>query len=75
MDGPSRTDMALLSMLEPKELWKGRPTPMEYFRVFGSKCYIKVKEDNLGKFNTRTNEGIFWDIPIVKEYINAITRA
>ena len=59
----------------PYELWKGIPTPMEYFRVFGSKCYIKIKEDNLGKFNTRINEGIFWDISIVKEYINVITRA
>ena len=59
----------------PYELWKGRPKTLEYFRVFGSNCHIKTKEDNLGKFNTRINEGIFWDISIVKEYINVITRA
>ena len=29
---------------------------VKYFRVFGSKCYIK----NLGKFNARSNEGIFF---------------
>lgn len=26
---------------------------------FGSKCYMKINEDNLGKFNARANEGIF----------------
>jgi hypothetical protein len=25
----------------PYELWKGRPTNIKHFRVFGSKCYIK----------------------------------
>ena len=24
----------------PYELWKGRPANVNYFRVFGSKCYI-----------------------------------
>ena len=42
------------------ELWFGRPTSVKYFRVFGSKCYyIKRDDDNLGKFDSRTNEGIF----------------
>jgi len=31
---------------------------MRYFRVFGSKCYIKRDED-LGKFDARSDEGIF----------------
>jgi hypothetical protein len=43
----------------PYELWKGRPTTVKYFKVFGSKCYIKRNEDNLGKFDSRTDEGIF----------------
>jgi hypothetical protein len=28
----------------PYELWKGRPTNVKHFKVFGSKCYIK-RED------------------------------
>ena len=31
----------------PYELWFGRPTLVKYFRVFGSKCYIKREYDNL----------------------------
>ena len=43
----------------PYELWFGRPTSVKYFRAFGSKCYIKRDDDNLGKFESRTDEGIF----------------
>jgi hypothetical protein len=43
----------------PYELWFGRPTSVKYFRIFGSKCYIKNDEDNLGKFDPRSDEGIF----------------
>ena len=43
----------------PYELWKGRPTIVKYFKVFGSKCYIKINEDNLCKFDFRLEEGIF----------------
>jgi len=42
----------------PYELWFGHPPTVRYFRVFGSKCYIKRDED-LGKFDTRSDEGIF----------------
>jgi hypothetical protein len=43
----------------PYELWFGRPTSVKHFRVFGRKCYIKRDDDNLGKFDSRSNEGIF----------------
>ena len=43
----------------PYELWYGRPTLVKYVRVFGRKCYIKRNEDDLGKFDSRTYEGIF----------------
>ena len=43
----------------PYELWFGRPTFVKHFRTFGSKCYIKNDEDNLGKFDPRSDEGIF----------------
>jgi hypothetical protein len=42
----------------PYELWHGRPTSIKHFKIFGSKCYIKRNEDNLGKFDSREDEGI-----------------
>ena len=43
----------------PYHLWYGRLGSVKYFRVFGSKCYIKRNEDDLGKFDFITDEGIF----------------
>jgi hypothetical protein len=40
------------------ELWHGRPASIKHFKVFGSKCYIKRNEESLGKFDSRTDEGI-----------------
>lgn len=41
----------------PYDLWKGRPTNFNYFRVFGSKCYIR-REDKIGKFDSRVEKEI-----------------
>lgn len=41
------------------ELWYGRTSYVKYFRVFGRKWYIKRDEENLGKIETRADEGIF----------------
>ena len=43
----------------PYELWFGRPYSVKYFRVFGSKYYIKREDDNLGKLDSRTDDCIF----------------
>jgi transposase InsO family protein len=43
----------------PYDLWYGRLASVKHFKVFGRKCYIKRDDDNLGKFYSRTNEGIF----------------
>ena len=43
----------------PYEFWYGRPALVKYFKVFGSNCYIKRNEDDLGKFDSMTDEGIF----------------
>ena len=32
---------------------------MKYFRVFRSKCYILNDRENLGKFDAKSDEGIF----------------
>jgi hypothetical protein len=42
----------------PHELWKGRPTNVKHFRVFGSKCYIKREDGRMGKFDSRVDKGI-----------------
>ena len=31
----------------------------KYFQVFGSKCYILNDRENLGKFDAKSDEGIF----------------
>jgi hypothetical protein len=42
----------------PYQLWKGRLANIKHFRIFGSKCYIKRIDKNLGKLDSRTDEGI-----------------
>jgi hypothetical protein len=42
----------------PYELWKGRPTNVKHFRIFGSKCYIKRKDHRMRKFDSRVDKGI-----------------
>ena len=56
----------------PYELWFGRPTLVKYFRVFGSKCYIKRDDDNLGKCDSRTDEGIFLGYSSTKKGIQML---
>jgi hypothetical protein len=43
----------------PYELWKGRTPNIGYFKVFDCKCFILNDKDNLGKFDAKSNEGIF----------------
>lgn len=43
----------------PFELWFERKPSVKYFKVFGSKCFIKNKKENLGKFEDRADERIF----------------
>ena len=41
------------------EIWNGKKPKVKYFRVFGSKCYILNDRENLWKFDTKNDEGIF----------------
>ena len=43
----------------PYELQKGRKLNVKYFRIFGSTCFILKDRENVGKFDSRSNEGIF----------------
>ena len=42
----------------PHEIWNGNTPTIKYFKVFGSKCYIKRTDEKLGKFEPRADEGI-----------------
>ena len=41
------------------ELRKGRKLNGKYFRIFESTCFILKDRENVGKFDSRSNEGIF----------------
>ncbi|KAH9781762.1 Integrase catalytic domain-containing protein [Citrus sinensis] len=43
----------------PYELWKDRKPNIGYFKVFGCKCFILNIKDNLGKFDPKSDVGIF----------------
>lgn len=44
----------------PYELFKGRKPNIAFFHIFECKCFIlNNNKDNLGKFDEKSNEGIF----------------
>ncbi|GJS24531.1 retrovirus-related pol polyprotein from transposon TNT 1-94 [Tanacetum coccineum] len=43
----------------PNELLRGRKPTLDYFRVFGSKCFILNTKDYLTKFDLKSYEGVF----------------
>ncbi|GJX50144.1 retrovirus-related pol polyprotein from transposon TNT 1-94 [Tanacetum coccineum] len=43
----------------PYELLRGRKPTLDYFRVFGSKCFILNIKDYLTKFDPKSYEGVF----------------
>ncbi|KAH9750255.1 hypothetical protein KPL71_013814 [Citrus sinensis] len=43
----------------PYELWKDRKPNIGYFKVFGCKCFVLNTKDNLGKFDPKSDVGIF----------------
>ena len=43
----------------PYELWKGMKSNVKYFRIFGSTCFILKDRENVGNFDSWSDEGIF----------------
>ncbi|GJZ89112.1 retrovirus-related pol polyprotein from transposon TNT 1-94 [Tanacetum coccineum] len=43
----------------PYKLLRGRKPTLDYFRVFGSKCFILKTKDYLTKFDPKSYEGVF----------------
>jgi hypothetical protein len=42
------------------KIWRGKKPTIKYFRTFGSTCYILCDRENLGKFDPKSDEGIFF---------------
>ena len=55
----NRTHMRSHTRKTCYELWKGKKPSVKYFRVFGSRCYVLKDHENLGKFESKSEEGIF----------------
>ncbi|XP_024195878.1 uncharacterized protein LOC112199045 [Rosa chinensis] len=41
------------------EMWKGKKSNVGHFHVFGSPCYILRDREHLGKFDARSDDGVF----------------
>eukprot|EP00253_Pinus_taeda_P016508 PITA_16508 len=54
----NKTNVRVNNTQTPHELWYGETPSVKYFKFFGSKCYIKNTDENLGKFEPRADEGI-----------------
>ena len=46
----NQVNVRVNSTQTPHELWYGKTPTIKYFKVFGSKCYIKRNDEKLGKF-------------------------
>ena len=44
---------------------------MKYFKIFGRKCYV-LKDDRNGKFDAKSDEGIFLDYTIRSKAYNCL---
>ena len=53
------------------EIWNGNKPKVKYFRVFGCKCCILNDWENLGKFNSKSDEGIFFGYSTTSQHIES----
>jgi hypothetical protein len=45
--------------MTPYEILTGNKPNVSYFKVFGCKCYVLIKDARLSKFDSKAQEGIF----------------
>ena len=55
----NRVYFRLDSKKTPYELWRGKKPVVQYFRIFGSDCYILRDRKNLEKFDAKSDKGFF----------------
>nr|GEU55125.1 retrovirus-related Pol polyprotein from transposon TNT 1-94 [Tanacetum cinerariifolium] len=54
----------------PYEIFRGRKPSLEYFKVFGSKCFTLNTKDYLTKFDPKSYEGVFLGYSLIsKAYV------
>ena len=53
-----KTNVQVNSTQTPHELWYGETPSVKHFKIFGSKCYIKNNDEQLGKLEPRADESI-----------------
>jgi len=54
----NKTNVRVNSTQTPHELWYGETPSVKHFKIFGSKCYIKNNDEQLGKLEPKADEGI-----------------
>ena len=54
----NKTNVRVNNSQTPHELWYGETPSVKHFKIFGSKCYIKNIDEQLGKLEPRVDEGI-----------------
>ena len=47
------------TLMTPYEIWKGKKPNVRYFHIFGSMCYILNDHEHLGKFDSKSDQGVF----------------
>eukprot|EP00253_Pinus_taeda_P027603 PITA_27603 len=52
----NQANVQVNSTQTPHELWYGKTPTVKYFKVFGSKCYIKMTDEKLSNFKLRADE-------------------
>ena len=55
----NRILLRLILTKTPYELWKNKKPNISYFKIFGCKCFILNTKNNLGKFDAKSDVGIF----------------
>ena len=55
----NRILLRLILKQTPHELWNNKKPNISYFKVFGCKFFILNTKDNLGKFDAKSDVGIF----------------
>lgn len=58
----------------PYEMWKGRFASIKHINVFGRKCFIKINDNNIGKFHSPAEEGILLGYSIWRKLFNCYNK-
>eukprot|EP00253_Pinus_taeda_P029025 PITA_29025 len=54
----NKTNVRVNSTQTPHEIWYGETPSVKHFKIFGSRCYIRNNDEQLGKLEPRVDEGI-----------------